>query len=121
MNISLTIFFVLAVVIAMALAMLGQEEIEGGEVFPWQFISSFVIGVCITHGEYFRSTYAWMQSYVGGDGIAGIALSAILGGVMEVSVASLPMLAGIALHYMKGAWRNHRVLPPTNAESERDI
>jgi hypothetical protein len=40
MNISLTIICTIAVLLAVAAAFLGQDDVENGVIFPWQFIAS---------------------------------------------------------------------------------
>jgi len=40
MNISLTIICAIAVLLAIATAFLGQDDVENGVIFPWQVIFS---------------------------------------------------------------------------------
>ncbi len=104
MNISLTIICTIAVLLATVTAFLGQDDVEHGVIFPWQFIASCVIGFLITHGEYYLPTFAWLYGYLADDGFAGGFLSACVAALAETCVASLPMLAGIALHVLLTAW-----------------
>jgi hypothetical protein len=108
MNISLTIFFVLAVLLAMTLAVLALVAAEGGEIFPWQLVASFMIGLCLTHGQYFESAYAWVHSRLRGDGDAGMVLSAMVGCLVELGMASLPMLGGLAIYGAMAGWEKNR-------------
>ena len=119
MNISLTILCAIAVLLSMACAFLGRDDIEHGVIFPWQFISSFVIGFLITHGEYYQLAYAWMHARLIGDGAAGMIVSAAFASVIEAAVASVPMLAGIALHVWLSAWDEHHPLATCARQSRR--
>ena len=92
MNISLTIICAIAVLLATATAFLGQDDVENGVIFPWQFIASCVIGFLITHGEYYLPTYVWMYGHLAGDGFAGKFLSACVAALAETFLACLPML-----------------------------
>jgi hypothetical protein len=58
----------------------------------------------ITHGEYYLPTFEWMYGHLADDGFAGKFLSACVAAVAEASVANLPMLTGIALHFFLSAW-----------------
>jgi|GEM_PF-1797928 len=111
MNISLTIICAIAVLLAIATAFLGQDDVENGVIFPWQFIASCVIGFLITHGEYYLPTFAWMDGNLAGDGFAGKLLSACVAALAETVVACLPMLAGIVLHTLLSVWDEQRPLP----------
>jgi len=104
MNISLTIICGIAVLLAMATAFLGQDDVKNGVIFPWQFIASCVIGFLITHGEFYLPTFAWMYRHLDGDGIAGTLLSACVAALAETFVACLPMLAGITVHTLLSVW-----------------
>jgi len=119
MNISLTIICVFAVLLATAAAFLGQDDVENGEIFPWQFIASCVIGFMITHGEYYLPTFAWMYCHLADDGFAGGILSACVAALAETFVACLPMLAGIALHTLLSVWDEHLPLAAGTRQTRR--
>jgi len=119
MNISLTIIGVFAVLLATAAAFLGQDDVENGEIFPWQFIASCVFGFMITHGEYYLPTFAWMYGHLADDGFAGGILSACVAALAETCVASLPMFAGIALHALLTAWDDRLPLKTGARHSRR--
>jgi len=119
MNISLTILCAIAVLLSMACAFLGQDDIEHGVIFPWQFISSSVIGFMMTHGEYYQMVYAWMYARLISDGAAGMIVSAGFASAVETAVASLPMLAGIALHVLLSAWDERHPLTTCARQSRR--
>ena len=121
MNISLTILCAIAVLLSTACAFLGRDDAEYGVIFPWQFISSYVIGFLITHGEYYQMAYAWMYLHLIGDGAAGMLVSAGFASAVETIVASLPMLAGIALHVLLSAWDERHPLPTCARHSRRGI
>ncbi|KQV59303.1 MULTISPECIES: hypothetical protein [unclassified Duganella] len=120
MNISLTIICTIAVALATAIAFLAQDDVKNGVIFPWQFIASCVIGFLITHGEYYVPTFAWMYGHLADDGIAGGFLSACVAALAEICVASLPMLAGIALHVFLSAWDERFPLTTYTRLSRRD-
>jgi len=119
MNISLTILCVIAVLFAMAGAFLAQDDVERGAIFPWQYIGSIGIGFLITHGEYIQKAYAWIYADLVGDGIAGIIVGAGFASLVETGVASLPMLAGIALHVLLSAWDERAPLMSGVGQSRR--
>lgn len=98
MNISLTIFLVIAVLLAMATAILAMAALEDGVVFPWQFLASYALGLCITHGQYFELVHRWMGARLVGDGLAGAVLSMLVGACAEGAMAALPMSAGLLLY-----------------------
>ena len=119
MNISLTIICAIAVLLATATAFLGQDDVENGVIFPWQFIASCVIGFLITHGEYYLPTYVWMYGHLAGDGFAGKFLSACVAALAETFLACLPMLAGIALYTLRSVWDEHLPLETGARQTRR--
>lgn len=98
MNISLTFFCVIGIALAMATAILALDDIEDGVVFPWQLIASFMIGLCITHGQFLGPVYTWMIARLGGDGLAGAAMSALAAISAEAGMAGLPTLTGAGVY-----------------------
>lgn len=98
MNISLTFFCVIGIALAMAKAILALDDIEDGVVFPWQLIASFMIGLCITHGQFLGPVYTWMIMRLGDDGLAGAAMSALAAIFAEAGMACLPTLAGAGVY-----------------------
>lgn len=119
MNTSLTILCAIAVIIAMAGAFLGKDDVENGSVLPWQFIGSFALGLLITHGEYYQAAYTWMHARLIGDGAAGMIVSAGFACVVEAFVASPPMLGGAALHLLLSAWDDRFPLKSNSGQSRR--
>lgn len=99
MNFSLTVFFLVAVLLAMAAAILALDAMEDGAILPWQLGASYAIGLCITHGQFLDAVYAWTITRLNEDGLAGVTLSALAAILAEGVMAALPALAGAAVFY----------------------
>lgn len=119
MNISLTILCSVAVTLSIAVSFLGQDDVEQGAIFPWHFVGALGLGILITHGECFQKAYSWMYPHLNGDGIAGVVVSSGFATLVEILIASLPMLAGIALHILLSAWDERSPLATGAGQSRR--
>ena len=117
MNISLTILCAIGVLVSMVCAFLGRDDVETGVIFPWQFIVSGATGFLITHGEHFLTAYAWLHVWLMDDGAAGVVVSAVFAGIVEIAVACLPMLAGAGVHVLLSALDERFPLVPSTRQS----
>jgi hypothetical protein len=105
MNISLTVLFVIAFALAMTCTWLAISDGFQHEGSISAIVAALVLGFCITHGQYYEATWAWMMHYVGGDGLAGEVVSGAVAFVAEMLVASLPIISTAALYFL-GAAKN---------------
>lgn len=121
MNISLTFFCVIGIALAMATAILALDDIEDGVVFPWQLIASFMIGLCITHGQFLGPVYTWMIAHLGGDGLAGAAMSALTAISAEAGMAGLPTLAGAGVYVVLARLDKDRPPPHGSQRTRRGL
>lgn len=86
----------------MAAAILALDDMAEGVILPWQFGASYAIGLCITHGQFLESAFTWMNGRLSGDGVAGVALSAIVACLVEGGMAGIPTLTGAAVNVAIG-------------------
>ena len=96
-NFSLTLFCVIAVLLAVAGGFVGSSFLQDAIHGPGMALCLFSLGIgfALTHGGFYSPVYEWSLAHLRGDGNAGVALSQIVGFLAEITVAALPLAGGI--------------------------